>query len=198
MPNNLNVSRRAVLKESVDEDDIFRVTDRNRWKYAGDIEPDPTKGTFYEARWVVSDQGSLHYIVDDFACQAYMIVMHTDKHEAENVIGIIEESLPVWTADEAVKNFDSAGFSPSRAKALMLVGLVTSAHPDNEVLSRVRASAKNPDVRIRRAAVWSMIYSESQNYREDLAEIASTDADRVVADEAQKALDKLIDRKRGE
>ncbi|MDQ8702668.1 hypothetical protein RCO28_09225 [Streptomyces sp. LHD-70] len=191
MPAEPCISRKVILRDSVTEDDIFEVTERNEWRYAGDVEPDPAQGTFYEARWATGKDGSLHYIVDDYACQSYMVAMDSDPRTAERVIAIIEQSLAVWSLDEAFRSYGAAAFAPSRAKSVLLLGLISPALPDDGLMERVRESSHHRDPRVRRASVWAMIYSEWDEYREDLARIASSDSDPEIAGEARKALDAI-------
>nr|WSX22426.1 hypothetical protein OG690_23090 [Streptomyces tubercidicus] len=135
--------------------------------------------------------------MDTFACQSYMVSMGSDPEVVEPVIATIEQSLATWSLDEAFRSYGAAAFAPSRAKAVLLLGLISPVHPVEGVMERVRESTHHRDARVRRASVWAMIYSEWSEYREDLARIASTDSDLEIADEARRALE-TIDQAEGE
>ena len=192
-------SCKAILRDSVTEDDVRAVTERNGWRYAGDV-----RGQQILHRAPSMRRGGPLEIVDRFItswiplpAKVTWCLWAATRRWSKRVIATIEQSLATWSIDEAFRSYGAAGFAPSRAKAVLLLGLISPARPVEGVMERVRESTHHRDARVRRAAVWAMIYSEWSEYREDLARIASTDSDLEIADEASRALE-TIDQAEGE
>lgn len=120
-----------------------------------------------------------------------MISFHRDAGAAERLAQQIDETLPVWTLDEMLEAFDVNVSPAGWAKALMRLGVGAPLEETESVVSRVRQSVAHRESRVRRAAVWAMVYAAWPVFAEDLAQIARTDSDPQIAREAALAVEKL-------
>ncbi|CAM5358283.1 HEAT repeat domain-containing protein [Streptomyces atroolivaceus] len=181
-------SRNLVVKEDAEPEEVRAFADRNGWDFVGQVERDPEKGTFYEVAWDAGDGGSIHYVVDEFADVVYLVVRNSDRIAAEERADRIADQLPVWRLDDMLEEFDASVYPAGWAKALMRLGVGSPLVENADVVTRVRESVQHKDARVRRAALWAMVYAEWPVYRTLLAQMAESDEDPRIAAEAAQAV----------
>lgn len=193
MPDLNRTSRRLILRDHVDAADIRSFTQSAEWTFLGDIDRDPERGVFYEAKWDTGDGGSVHYIVDEFADVHFMVVAQDDPDAAEATLSRIEGGLAVWTLDEMIEDCYVHVYPAGWAKSLLRLGAGAPLHPEESVVSHVLFSSKHQDPPVRRAALWAMVYTAWPEFKEPLTRLARTDEDSRIAREAQLALEQLAE-----
>ncbi|WP_406404258.1 hypothetical protein OH805_33395 [Streptomyces sp. NBC_00879] len=193
MPDLNRTSRRLILRSHVESGDIQALAENNQWEFLGDIDRDPARGIFYEAKWDSGDGGSVHYVVDEFADVCYMVAANEDSQAANRIAGIIESALPVWTLDEMLEEFDVSVYPAGWAKSIMRLGVGAPLHAVESIVTRAEESTQHTDSPVRRAAVWSMVYTAWPEFESALTRVAQEDEDPQVAREAQLALEQFAE-----
>ncbi|MCX5058290.1 HEAT repeat domain-containing protein [Streptomyces sp. NBC_00201] len=193
MPDLNRTSRRLILRDHVDAAAIRAFTDNAGWTFLGDIDRDPDRGVFYEAKWDTDTGGSVHYIVDEFADVPYMVVSNDAPDVAEETLSRIEDGLAVWTLDEMLDDCYVHVYPAGWAKSLLRLGAGAPVHAVDSVVSHVVFSSEHDDAAVRRAAIWAMVYTAWPEFEEPLVRLARTDSDAQVAREAQLALEQLAE-----
>ncbi|HWU07508.1 MAG TPA: HEAT repeat domain-containing protein [Streptomyces sp.] len=188
MPVGRFSSRNLVVREGAESEDIKAIADRNGWVFAGQVERDPGAGVFYEVKWDPGNGGSVHYIVDEFADVVYLVVRNDDQGAAEESADRIADQFPVRRLDDMLEEFDASVYPAGWAKALMRLGVGSPLVENSDVVTRVRESVEHKDARVRRAALWAMVYAEWPVYRALLAQMAGSDEDPHIAREAAQAV----------
>lgn len=191
MPIGRYASRKLVLHDRTEPEEVRAAAERNNWTFAGQIDRDQENGVFHEVRWNTDDGGSVHYVIDEFADVLYLVVRHEDPAAAERLAATIESSLPVWTVDDLLEECYVQVYPAGWAKALLRLGVGAPLEETEPVLAHVRFSAGHRDAEVRRAAVWAMVYAEWPVYREILANLAETDEDQRVSREAALAVEQF-------
>ncbi|MFH8679283.1 HEAT repeat domain-containing protein [Streptomyces lydicus] len=185
------MGRRLILRDHVEAGDIRSFTRNSGWTFLGDIERDPERGVFYEAKWESGDGGSVHYVVDELADVHYMVVTNEDPEAAEKVRSRIEGALAVWTLDEMLDDCYVHVYPAGWAKSLLRLGAGAPVHAVESVVAHVVFSSEHQDAAVRRAAVRAMAYSAWWEFKESLARLAHTDDDPRIAEEAGRVLELL-------
>lgn len=197
MPAGRYSSRNVVLRDHVSAAEIRAAAERNGWVFSGEIERDPEHGIFYEARWDVGDHGAVHYVVDEFADVRYMVALNADTRSADAMAEEIAASLPSWSLDELLEELDVNIYPVGRAKSLMRLGVGSPRETDKTFVMRVRETITEFEARVRRAAVWAMVYTEWPAYRDMLAQMSRDDDDPEIRNEATAAV-ALLDQRLSE
>ncbi|WP_405521762.1 hypothetical protein [Streptomyces canus] len=193
MPDLNRTSRRLILRDQVDASDIRSFTQSTGWDFLGDIDRDPERGVFYEAKWDTGDGRSVHYIVDEFADVCYMVVANTDSDEAEETLSQIAGSLAAWTSEDLLNDCYVHVYPAGWAKSLLRLGAGAPLRAEDSVVSHVVFSSEHEDASVRSAAVWAMVYTAWPEFKEAMVRLARTDPDPQVAREAQLALEQLTE-----
>ncbi|MFE4247966.1 hypothetical protein ACFRU3_00520 [Streptomyces sp. NPDC056910] len=193
MPDLNRTSRRLILRDHVDAAAIRSFTQGAGWTFVGDIDRDPERGVFYEAKWGLGDGGSVHYVVDEFADVHFMVVANEDPKAAQETLSRIEVALAVWTVDEMLNDCYVHVYPAGWAKSLMRLGAGAPLHATESVVSYVVFSSEHQDVQVRRAAVWAMVYAAWPEFKDALLRLADTDPDPRIAQDAQLALEQLAE-----
>ncbi|HKQ98564.1 MAG TPA: hypothetical protein VJV75_11875 [Candidatus Polarisedimenticolia bacterium] len=193
MPDLNRTSRRLILRDHVDAAAIRSFTQSAGWTFLGDIDRDPERGVFYEAKWDSGDGGSVHYVVDEFADVHFMVVANENSNAADETLSRIESALAVWTLDEMLNDCYVHVYPAGWAKSLLRLGAGAPLHSVDSVVSHVVFSSEHQDAPVRRAAVWAMVYAAWPEFKETLVRLAHTDQDPQIAREAQLALEQLAE-----
>ncbi|GHH10965.1 hypothetical protein [Streptomyces lanatus] len=193
MPDLSRTSRRLILHDRVEGADIQELAQRAGWTFLGDIDRDPERGVFYEAKWDIGNGGSAHYIVDEFADVPYMVVVHEDPSVTDETLATIEQSLAVWTVDEMLEDCYVNVWPAGWVKALLRVGAGAPLSAVPEIVEHIEFSAEHKYAEVRRAAVWAMTYTAWPEFQGCLTRLSGTDEDEEVAREAGLALEQLAE-----
>ncbi|MFJ9211946.1 hypothetical protein [Streptomyces sp. NPDC102264] len=185
----LHTSRRLVLRDSVEDSEIWSFAEQKGWHYLGHVPRDPARGVFYEARWEPTEGSTVHYIIDEFTDVVYMVVQHHEVEVAENLAGQLTDGLPIESLEELARNFDIHMYPAGWAKAVLRLGVGAPKEPDENFLLRIRESVGHPEARVRKAAVWAMRYAAWPEFSQDLKRMAKSESDPEVAKEITHAME---------
>ena len=182
-----------VLRDAVEVGEIRSLAARLGWNYVGDIDRDPERQVFYEAKWEVGGDVTAHYIVDELVDERYMVVAGDKESPVEDVVAKVEEHLDVWPFHDLLDEFDVSVHPAGQARSTLRLGAGSPLSADEEVLIRVRESAHHGDAAVREAALWAMVYAAWPEYRDDLAVLAGSDPVPEIARQAGLALRQLAE-----
>ncbi|MFC8798753.1 hypothetical protein ACFT2C_13545 [Promicromonospora sp. NPDC057138] len=191
MPVPRHASRNLLLRPSFEPPQVRALAEDSGWRYAGQIDEDPERGIFFEARWDTADGGTVHYIVDDVADAAYLVARHDDPLIAEQVADRIVAALPVWTPEALLEVCYVKVYPAGWAKALKQLGLGAPKQADEQMVDHIKFSSEHQDAPVRMAAVWAMVYTEWPVFRDVLAGMAEKDPDPEVTARAARAVQEL-------
>jgi len=192
MPELSRTSRRLVLRDHVAGGDIRSFVEGEGWTFAGQIERDPARGVFYEAKWTTPHGPPVHYVVDETADVAYLVVMiglDDGTQSAEAILSRIEQGLAVWSLDELLTDCYVHVYPAGWAKSLLRLGAGAPPHAVPEFVEHIVFSSQHQEARVRRAALWAMAYAAWPEFMATLTAMADTDEDPEVAREARLALE---------
>ncbi|MBE8522317.1 HEAT repeat domain-containing protein [Amycolatopsis sp. H6(2020)] len=181
------MSRRLIVRDFVEGAAIRSLAEDAGWSLVGEIARDPDRGIFYEAKWDTGNGEFVHYVVDEFADAAYLVVAN---ETSDATLSRIEAGLPVWSPAELLEDCYLHVYPAGWARSLRRLGAGAPLTVEEPVLAYIRFSAEHQDAPVRRAAVWAMTYTGWPEFAEVLATLAQDDDPRV-AGEARQALEVL-------
>ncbi|KAA5835992.1 HEAT repeat domain-containing protein [Saccharopolyspora hirsuta] len=176
------------LKDHVTMAEVNEFAAARGWTELGTMRADPGAGVFFEKKWQVRDELSLHYVVDDLAGERYVLAMGPDP-DAE--LAELTSGLDTWTISEAAFNFDASVYRADKDRAVRLLGVVSPADPTRAIIDRVTKAARSDHSEIRHAAVLAMAYAEWPDYRRALEDLVERETDEAVLLDAQDVLSAL-------
>ncbi|MGW1139963.1 HEAT repeat domain-containing protein [Streptomyces zhihengii] len=183
--------RRLVLRDEVSIDELRRRAETLGWRYAGMIDRDPDQRIYREMKWFAADDVAVHYVEDEFADERFLMAAGGNLEERNAVLGSIPGRVPVWSLEDLMYAVSSAAYPAGRARAVMRLGVGSPLNAYPPVVTRIERAAKDPDIRVRKSAVWAMAYSDWPEYRDVLENVAAHDADSQIAHSASLIVQRL-------
>ncbi|MFC6881992.1 MULTISPECIES: hypothetical protein [Actinomadura] len=181
-------SRRLVLKDHVGVADVNAFADARDWTVLGTVERDPEKGFFFEKKWAARAGVSMHYIVDEFLGERYMMAM--SRHgNPDRELTRLSAGLDTWSLDEALFQFDASVYGADKERAVRLLAAISPASADQSIVERVIKASGSRYKGVRLAAVWAMAYADWPEYRETLASVAVRDTEEEIRRDAESILE---------
>ncbi|MFC6935846.1 hypothetical protein ACFQHO_39875 [Actinomadura yumaensis] len=138
-------SRRLVLKDHVGVADVNAFADARDWTVLGTVERDPEKGFFFEKKWAARAGVSMHYIVDEFLGERYMMAM--SRHgNPDRELTRLSAGLDTWSLDEALFQFDASVYGADKERAVRLLAAISPLRRTSRSLS---VSSRRPEAATR-------------------------------------------------
>jgi hypothetical protein len=181
-------SRRLVLKDHVGVADVNAFAAARDWTVLGTIERSPEKGVFFEKKWAARAGLSVHYIVDEFLGERYMMAM--SRHgDPDLELADLSAGLDAWSRDEALFLFDASVYGADKERAVRLLAAISPASADQSIVERVTKASESRHKGVRLAAIWAMAYADWPEYRATLASVAARDTEEEIRQAAESILE---------
>lgn len=176
---------RVVLKPSTSEEDITALAGRHGWHFQEAL--GPTEQQPYEKIWIAPDNyTSIHYIEDFLLRIRYIIVT---KDRPDEVVAQIQSGLDVYSRDEILGLVDTADELNQRILALHRVAGAAPQEFDQAIFDCLQRAMNDPEVAIRRAAIFATTYAHWPEFQESLERLQASDDDPSVRELARHVLE---------
>ncbi|WP_330358809.1 HEAT repeat domain-containing protein [Streptomyces chartreusis] len=190
-PSEGRTSQRLVLKDEVSWQDLREFTEEHEWRYIGMMDRDPDKRIYREAKWEVGSALFAHYVEDEFADERFIIATGGSADSRNRALAEISESVAVWSFEDLLYEVSGAAYPAGRARAVMRLGVGSPLQAVDSAVNRIERASKDSDLRVRKAAVWAMAYSDWPQYRPVLEIFVEREKDPQLAHSASLILQSL-------
>ncbi|WP_158101722.1 HEAT repeat domain-containing protein [Streptomyces pharetrae] len=125
---------------------------------------DPEAGTINETVWMMSQDVSLHFLVDDQTDCAYVYTAANSARACQAAEQEVMRHLDVIDRSELLASFDHAESPSEKRQAVLRVALGAPDELDDDTFHRVREAMRESDSEVRKAAVYATSYSPSRRF----------------------------------
>lgn len=183
------ISRRMVLREPDGEEEVIQFADEFNMKKIRDVSAPERQGIVREIAWQVSPEIKMHYAMDYLSSCSFVVVYGEDNEETHQLVHVVEEILDPWTKNELLEEVDAIDEPNYLAQAVIRAGVGAPNEYDEGFFQRISHALRSRDTWVRRAAIWATAYSRWPQFLPILREIADTDPDETLRNEARRMVD---------
>ncbi len=188
MSSNVYESRRLVLRECPGEPLVTQLAQEAGWLLIADNSAEPYAQYTHERSWQVGPDLYVHMLGDALSECCAISVTSGSHEEMESFTALLERELNPLTREELLAPIASISDPCERMRAVMRLILSASEEFDREIYDRVAETARDPDPRVRDAAVLATGYVAWPQLRVLLRQLAEHDPHPEVRRDALNCL----------
>lgn len=182
------ISDRMVLREEATEEDVQGLARGLSMTKIRDVSSPERQTIVREITWEANSGIRLHYAADYLSASRVISVEGNDDEHFRRFIEVVVTQLRPWTLGELIDEVDSSSADEPRvlARAVIRLGVGAPNEYAGEVFDRISVAMHSPDSWVRKAAIWATMYSQWPQFLPLLEEIANTDADEAMRNDARR------------
>lgn len=183
---------RHVLRQYPGIVEVNAFAEREGWPIISETPGDPARGVPYQVAWY-ADGTVLDYAEDDVSKSSFFYLAGPHSDLVQNCESIAVAALTPLAVPELARDVLEAKTGPKRGRALLRLGLGSSAEFDRDVFQLISEGLQDTDPQIRNVSVYATTYSPWAEFRPLLERIVGDDPEddvRVTAAGALRAYDK--------
>ncbi|GAA3851086.1 hypothetical protein [Streptomyces sedi] len=192
MTGTRHLSRRVVLRDHVTVEELSALAATRNWATRGAIPRNRDEGIFFEKIWDVSEETRVHYVVDDFLGERYLLVSGPQEPSGAE-LQELTTGIDQWSVDEAALAFDGSVYVPEQERTTFLLGAVAHPAAGEAVSARLVRASESAHPSVRRVAVWAMAYGQDPVCRDTLTNFLARETGQELRQEAEEILRQFTD-----
>lgn len=182
------ISDRMILREEATEEDVQGLARGLSMTKIRDVSSPERQTIVREITWEANSGIRLHYAADYLSASRIISVEGDDDQHFRRFIEVVVTQLRPWILDELIAQVDSCPADEPRAlaRAVIRLGVGAPNEYNGEIFDRIAAAMHSPDAWVRKAAIWATMYSQWPQFLPLLEDIANTDVDEAIRNDARR------------
>jgi len=179
---------RRITKVPFDYDKFRAIADRYGWKLVRSEDTKPNHPLFHQEVFTdAAEVVELYYIEDDLAGVVYLAA---GGPKANEVLGILERELPLFSDAELLASFDQARSDEEVAHAVLRLGVASMKEADPEFVRRFAQALNGEHAGVRSATLVAVSY----RCWDELKPLIQDLFDRETAEEPKRRAGRILER----